>query len=117
MTSLRFSPDGRRLAAGTDDGAARIWDVRSGKLLDQFEGHTCCVSDVSFSPDGSLLATSSKDRTAKLWATGGNALAQARVGRGPISGVAFAGDTVVATSAERARWSGTRGRGPGSCRV
>ena len=49
-------------------------------------------------PDGSLLATSSKDKTAKLWATGGNALAQARVGRGPISGVAFAGDSVVATS-------------------
>ena len=95
---MRFSPDGRRLAAGTDDGAARIWDVRSGKLLDQFEGHTCCVSDVSFNPDGSLLATSSKDKTAKLWATGGNALAQARVGRGPISGVAFAGDSVVATS-------------------
>jgi WD40 repeat protein len=98
VTSLRFSPDGRRLAAGTDDGAARIWDVRSGKLLDQFEGHTCCVSDVSFNPDGTLLATSSKDKTAKLWATGGNALAQARVARGPISGVAFAGDSVVATS-------------------
>ena len=99
VTSLQFSRDGRRLAAGTDDGAARIWDVRSGKLLDRFEGHTCCVADVTFNPDGSLLATSSKDRTAKLWATGGNALAQARVGRGPISGVAFAGDSVVATSA------------------
>ena len=98
VTSLRFSRDGRRLAAGTDDGAARIWDVRSGKLLDQFEGHTCCVSDVSFNADGSLLATSSKDKTAKLWATGGNALAQAHVGRGRISGVAFAGDSVVATS-------------------
>jgi WD40 repeat protein len=98
LTSVQFSRDGRRLAAGTDDGAARIWDVRSGKLLDQFEGHTCCVSDVSFNPDGSLLATSSKDKTAKLWATGGNSLAQARVGRGPISGVAFAGDSVVAAS-------------------
>ena len=99
VTSLQFSRDGRRLAAGTDDGAARIWDVRSGKLLDRFEGHTCCVADVSFNPDGSLLATSSKDKTVKLWATGGNALAQDRVGRGPISGVAFAGDSVVATSA------------------
>jgi WD40 repeat protein len=98
VISLQFSRDGRRLAAGTDDGAARIWGVRSGKLLDQFEGHTCCVADVSFNPDGSLLATSSKDKTVKLWATGGNALAQDRVGRGPISGVAFAGDSVVATS-------------------
>ena len=113
LTSLQFSRDGRRLATGTDDGAARIWDVRSGKLLDQFEGHTCCVADVSFNPDGSLLATSSKDKTAKLWATGGNALAQARVGRGPISGVAFAGDSVVATSRREGAviWSpGTRPR-------
>ena len=98
VISLQFSGDGRRLAAGTKDGAARIWDVRSGKLLDQFEGHTCCVADVSFNPDGSLLATSSKDKTVKLWATGGNSMAQARVGRGRISGAAFAGDAVVATS-------------------
>jgi WD40 repeat protein len=113
VISPQFSRDGRRLAAGTDDGAARIWDVRSGKLLDRFEGHTCCVADVSFNPDGSLLATSSKDKTVKLWATGGNALAQARVGRGPISGVAFAGDSVVATSGRgsAAVWNpGTRPR-------
>jgi WD40 repeat protein len=57
VLSVCFSPDGQRLASATatvnDTGEARVWDLRSGKVLFAVKGHTC----VCFSPDGRHLAT------------------------------------------------------------
>lgn len=36
---VRFSPDGRRLAIGNEDGELRIWDVATGKLLVELPKH------------------------------------------------------------------------------
>ena len=39
VTSLAFSPDGRRLATGRDDKTARLWDAATGQPLATLAGH------------------------------------------------------------------------------
>jgi|GEM_PF-1453709 len=64
---LAFSPDGGLLACSAMSGVARLWDVRTGREIRQFTGHTELVHSVAFSPDGLLLATSGGDNTVRLW--------------------------------------------------
>jgi WD40 repeat protein len=84
--SLRFRPDGLRLASASTDGAARIWDLTlAGSVAHQVEAtaappqvdHLCCQIpsgepgaafwSVSFSPDGRRLITGDKDGRFTLW--------------------------------------------------
>jgi hypothetical protein len=67
VTSVAFSPDGARLATGSTDRTARIWDAATGTQLLQVS-HGGKVTSVAFSPDGARLATGSKDDTAGIWA-------------------------------------------------
>lgn len=63
-----FSPDGTRIVTlSARNESPKIWDAKSGELLDSLEGHTAVVLDAVYSADGSQLLTASADRTAKLW--------------------------------------------------
>ena len=70
LNSVAFSPDGKLVLTGSDDGTARLWEAGSGKQVGVLEGHSDPVSSVAFSPDGKLVLTGSLDRTARLWETG-----------------------------------------------
>ena len=73
--SVSWSPDGTRLATGSEDGTAKVWDAAGGRELLTLKGHTGAVVPVSWSPDGTRLATGSADSTAKVWdAAGGREL-------------------------------------------
>ena len=53
---MRFSPDGTRLAVGTDV-AVWIYDVSDGNETALFTGHGGQVNALAFSPDGKILAS------------------------------------------------------------
>jgi WD40 repeat protein/serine/threonine protein kinase len=62
-----FSPDGTRLASGSEDRTARLWDAASGALLATCRGHTSKVLSTEFRPDGARLVTTSADGTVRQW--------------------------------------------------
>jgi WD40 repeat protein len=67
VTGLAFSPDGRRLASGSEDKTIKVWDCTTGEHLLNLSGHTGRVTGVAFSPDGKLLASGAGDGTVRIW--------------------------------------------------
>ena len=63
---LAMTPDGSRLAAGADNGAA-VWDTVSGRLVNDFGDHKGEVSGMAISGDGRLVLTGGRDNVLKLW--------------------------------------------------
>ena len=67
VVSVSWSPDGTRLASGSDDKTVRIWEVATGKELSQLRGHSAVVRSVCFSSDGKQLTSGSDDKTVRNW--------------------------------------------------
>ena len=45
----------------------RIWDARTGELLEKLGGHKGSVDSVAFTPNGRGLVSGSWDKTVKYW--------------------------------------------------
>jgi len=87
ISAVTFSPDGRRIAIGSWDNTARVWDIMSGVPLQRLQSHggngqsvahAWCgpfqqvvdrrdrhgdVRSVVFSPDSRFVLTGSRDGT------------------------------------------------------
>ncbi|EMD36771.1 hypothetical protein CERSUDRAFT_123824 [Gelatoporia subvermispora B] len=68
VRTVVFSPDGTRIASGSDDRTIRIWDAKTGEpSMQPLEGHSGRVCSISFSPDGCHMVSTSDDKTIRVW--------------------------------------------------
>lgn len=66
---VAVSPDGKCLAAGTNDGSVSLWEIGTGRECLRLENHAAKVYGIAFSPDGTRLATACEDGVARIWDT------------------------------------------------
>lgn len=100
VAAIAFSPTGDHLAAATSDHVARVFDTKSNRESQSFQGHDDAVAAVQFHPAGRLLATGSYDHSAAIWDIASGTLRHRLVGhKGAVMSVAFSPDkTTLATA-------------------
>ena len=62
VSSVAFSPDGRKLATGTNNGSTKLWDAATGRELYALTGQFVSEIYFAFSSDGRTLAVSGNKR-------------------------------------------------------
>ena len=68
VNCVRYSPNGTRIATGSDDNTIRIWDSESGAVVGEpLTGHAGSVTSVAYSLDGRRIISGSSDRTIRIW--------------------------------------------------
>ena len=68
MSAVAFTPDGRILATGGEEGTAKLWDVQTRREIVTLKGHLRGIRALNISPDGSRLVTSAGGiESVKLW--------------------------------------------------
>jgi WD40 repeat protein len=93
VAAVAVSADGRRVASGSRDATARVWDLANGAVLGVFAGHDRDVDAVAVTPDGHRLVSGSADHTLKVWdIDSGRELATLRGHTGGVNSVAVTSD-------------------------
>jgi WD40 repeat protein len=99
------SPDGEWVIAGDFDGTARIWNMRTGKQVDNVMKLDGMIRACAFSPDSKTVATGTMTGHFRLWETAtGRPLCESTVQPGmslhdpPIENVAFSSDGKLVVS-------------------
>lgn len=92
VTSIRFSPDGKWVVSGGEDGLVKVsfiflnqmltclknyfidsliviklWDLTAGKILHEFQQHHSGITEMGFHPHEFLFTTASNDGVIKFW--------------------------------------------------
>ena len=111
---VAWSPTGRAIATGSDDGIVRLWDPTgsSESPSRQTLKHAGAVRALAFTRDGKTLATGCDDQTARLWnAASGLPRGEPMHHRGPVVSVAFSPDDSTLVTGKRRRSGAALGRG------
>ena len=91
--SAVYSPDGRYILTGSNDGNVRLWDAIGGQLIRSYPTTTGrAVSGVAYSPDGHHVAGASSDRNAYLWDIASDEQPRTFQHGGAVNTVAFSPD-------------------------
>jgi WD40 repeat protein len=64
---LAFGPDGKTIAAGTQDGQVWVWSVASGKPFQLIDVGSRGMRMIAFSPDGRRMVSVTNNSPVMLW--------------------------------------------------
>ena len=122
VNSVAFSPDGSRIASGSDDTNVRVWNAASGECVAKLEGHSDDVTSVAFSPDGSRIASGSLDEAVRVWdAATGECVVKLEGHSRAVTSVAFSpdGSRIASGSGDKTVrvWNRLTGEDLGDCDV
>ena len=67
MRCVAYSPNGKLVATGGDDGKVKVWDTTSWFCFVTFSDHTAPVTGVAFAPNGLSVVSSSLDGTVRAF--------------------------------------------------
>ena len=87
---VAYSPDGRTIAAATQDRAIHLIDARTSLQRKVLRGHQDQVLALAYAPDGSKLASASWAGLIKIWDLRSGATKNLRGHRGAVWSLAFA---------------------------
>lgn len=66
VTSLCFSKDASQILSCSYDHSVKIHNVKSGKLVKSFQGHTSFVNSVMYNSDNTFILSASSDGEVKV---------------------------------------------------
>jgi WD40 repeat protein len=91
VSNVAYSPESTRLATGSWDMTARLWELSTGHSIREFRGHSESIRSIAFAPRGDLIATASWDGSARVWSVATGESVGAFQGHGEkVHAVAFA---------------------------
>ena len=67
VTSVAYSPDGKRIASGDVEGVLKIWEAAAGQETLTLKAHAGQIRCLAFSRDGKWLLSAGTDGTLKVW--------------------------------------------------
>jgi WD40 repeat protein len=99
--SIALSPNGKFVVSGCRDGKVRLWNIKKGKVIQRWTGHTKGATSVCWSACGAAdrVVSGSNDGTARVWnAKTGETILRIITGHYEVRAVKYSpDDTQVAT--------------------